>query len=79
LTSEISVGPELRYDNDFDGCGSHWTGRLGAFARYQWSGGEVSLAGGTARRTDSRDASCGDDDLDVRYGGYGTLNVLFQY
>jgi hypothetical protein len=67
----LSVGPELRYDKNIESGEGEWNGRAGLFVRYEWAGGEVSLAGGVSERVGdwaSEDAS-----------PYGTLNVLFQY
>ena len=63
----LSIGPELRYD----GTEVDQAGRAGLFARAEWPGGEVSLAGG---RTGPVGQSFIDDT-----GLYATLNVLFQY
>lgn len=67
----LSIGPELRYDKNIETGDGAWNGRSGAFARYEWTGGEISLAGGAAWWLDDwnpKDPSA-----------YGTLNVLFQY
>jgi len=71
LTPKLSIGPELRYDKNIETGNGAWNGRTGLFARYEWSGGEVSLAGGAAWWIDEwapKDPSA-----------YGTFNVLFQY
>lgn len=62
----LSIGPELRFDENAGGSAS----RAGAFIRYEWLGGELSLAGGVA-------GGMFDDADDM--SPYGTLNVLFQY
>lgn len=49
------------------GGGKLGDGRVGAFARYAWSSGEISLASGLSDRVD-RDP-----------GAYGTVNVLYKY
>lgn len=71
LEPHLSVGPELRYDRNVETGNGDWNGRAGLFARYDWVGGEVSLAGGVSSRVDDWDTA------DV--SPYGTLNVLFQY
>lgn len=71
VAPHFSIGPELRYDRNVETEDGVWDGRAGLFARYDWSGGEVSLAGGVAGRVDEWDAT----DLSP----YGTLNVLFQF
>jgi hypothetical protein len=68
---QLSVGPELRYDKNIESSEDEWDAHAGLFARYEWIGGEVSLAGGAAGRIDN----WGTKDLSP----YGTLNVLFQY
>jgi cellulose biosynthesis protein BcsS len=71
MTPTLSIGPELRYDKNVETGDDAWNGRAGLFARYEWGGGEVSLAGGSVWWVDGwapKDPSA-----------YGTLNVLFQY
>jgi hypothetical protein len=63
----VSIGPELRFDSNVDGR----SGRAGLFARYEWMGGEISVAAGAAGRWADDFA----DDLEP----YATLNVLFQF
>jgi len=68
---KLSIGPELRYDKNVETGDGAWNGRAGLFTRYEWSGGEISLAGGGLWRVDdwaAKDPSA-----------YGTVNVLFQY
>ena len=67
----LSVGPELRYDKNIESGDGEWNGRAGLFARYEWNGGEVSLAGGVSERI----GDWASEDVSP----YGTLNVLFQY
>jgi len=67
----LSVGPELRYDKNIESGEGEWNGHAGLFARYEWIGGEVSLAGGAAGRIDDWGTSA--------LSPYGTVNVLFQY
>jgi opacity protein-like surface antigen len=71
LTPKLSIGPELRYDKNVETGDGAWNGRSGLFARYEWAGGEVSLAGGAAWWVDDwapRDPTA-----------YGTLSILFHY
>lgn len=71
IQPRLSVGPELRYDKNIESGDGEWNGRAGLFVRYEWVGGEISLAGGVSERIGDwagEDAS-----------PYGTLNVLFQY
>lgn len=70
ITPSVSIGPELRYDSNLGGDGD-WMSKAGLFARYAWTGGEVSLAGGVATTHSDRD---GDSS-----SPYGTVNVLFQF
>ena len=70
MTPKLSIGPELRYDNNLDSGLGDWTGHFGGFIRYQWGSGEVSLAGGAARQSENGG---------VDYAPYGTINVLYQY
>ncbi|MFN0218767.1 MAG: cellulose biosynthesis protein BcsS [Hyphomicrobium sp.] len=63
----VSLGPEVRYDVNADDD----AGRVGAFLRYDWFGGEISVAGGVAG------TMTGGEDQDL--APYATLNVLFQY
>ncbi len=67
----FSVGPELRYDKNIESGEGEWNGRAGLFARYVWTGGEVSLAGGGVAQVNEWATK----DLSP----YGTLNALFQY
>ena len=46
MAPKLSIGPELRYDKNIETGDNAWNGRTGLFARYEWAGGEVSLAGG---------------------------------
>lgn len=71
IQPHVSIGPELRYDRNVETGDGDWNGRAGAFVRYDWTGGEVSLAGGVSSRVDRWDA--------VDVSPYGTLNVLFQF
>ncbi|MFT3732324.1 MAG: cellulose biosynthesis protein BcsS [Hyphomicrobium sp.] len=67
----LSIGPELRYDKNIETGDGAWNGRAGLFARYEWTGGEVSAAGGAAWWIDGwtpNDPSA-----------YGTVNVMFRY
>jgi hypothetical protein len=67
----MSIGPEIRYDKNIESDAGERNGRAGLFARYDWAGGEVSVAGGGVGRVDGWTTK----DLSP----YGTLNVLFQY
>lgn len=71
IKPHISVGPEIRYDKNVETGDGDWNGRGGAFVRYDWTGGEASLAGGVSSRVDRWDA--------VDVSAYGTFNVLFQF
>jgi len=71
VAPHVSVGPELRYDKNIETGDDNWNGRSGLFVRYDWTGGEVSVAGGVSGRVYNWDAT------DV--SPYGTLNVLFQF
>jgi hypothetical protein len=71
LGPRFSVGPELRYDKNIESGEGEWNGRAGLFARYEWTGGEISLAGGVSERISDWDGDGASP--------YGTLNVLFQY
>lgn len=71
VTPALSIGPELRYDKNIETGDGAWNGRAGLFARYEWTGGEVSLASGGAWWIDGWTP----DDPSA----YGTLNVLFHY
>ncbi len=71
VTPKLSIGPELRYDKNIETGDGAWNGRAGLFARYEFDGGEVSLAGGSAWWV---------EDLAPKDpSAYGTLNVLFHY
>lgn len=67
IEPQLSIGPELRYDRN----AVDQAGRAGAFARYEWPGGEVSIAGGAT-------GPVGESFIRDR-SFYATLNVLFQY
>lgn len=67
----LSIGPEFRYDKNVETGDGAWNGRTGLFARYEWTGGEVSLAGGAAWWVN--------DWAPEAPSAYGTLNVLFYY
>lgn len=63
----LSIGPEVRYDRNDEGD----AGRAGLFARYDWSGGEVSVAAGYACTI----VDVNGDDLQP----YVTINLLSQF
>ena len=63
----VSIGPEGRYDSNFEDDG----GRAGLFARYEWFGGEASVAAGWSS------AIVGGEAQDP--APYATVNVLMQY
>jgi hypothetical protein len=71
IAPKLSIGPELRYDKNVETGDAAWNGRAGVFTRYEWAGGEVSLAVGGAWWVDEWEAK----DPST----YGTFNVLFQY
>lgn len=63
----LSIGPEFRLDtNIYDDAG-----RVGAFARYEWLGGEFSVAGGYANSIDG--------GLSLDPAPYFTVNLLNQF
>ena len=63
----VSIGPELRYDRNAEDD----AGRAALFARYDWFGGEASIAAGIAG-----DMTGGvTNDLEP----YATFNLLYQY
>jgi Cellulose biosynthesis protein BcsS len=71
----LSVGPEIRFDRN-EQAG---TGRIGAFARYEWMGGEISAAAGVA--TDLCDTYNG-SQCRSSFGDaapYANVNFLTQY
>ena len=63
----VSLGPEVRYDINAE----DEAGRVGAFVRYEWFGGEISAAGGAAGTI------TGDQSQDL--APYGTMNLLLQF
>lgn len=63
----VSIGPELRYDTNAEGQSV----RGGGFLRYEWVGGEISLASGVAGNALVPETQ----DL----AAYGTLNIVLQY
>ncbi|WP_245279919.1 cellulose biosynthesis protein BcsS [Hyphomicrobium sp. 99] len=71
FSPKLSIGPELRYDKNIETGDNAWNGRAGLFTRYEWSGGEISLAGGGLWRVD--------DWSPAVPSAYGNINVLFQY
>ncbi len=77
----LSIGPEIRFDrNSLEG-----SGRIGAFARYEWLGGEISVAGGVAQRmrdpwNEKIDNINGtNNDIDKELTPYATINFLTQF
>lgn len=70
----LSIGPELRYDSNSSldkNLAEQYAARAGGFVRYEWNGGEISLASGVSERVvDSEQQG-----QDV----YGTANVLIQF
>jgi hypothetical protein len=68
ITPEISAGPEVGYwsaDRELE-AGRDDIVRYGAFIRYEWAAGEVSLSGGLA-----------DDGEDNNF--YASLNALLRF
>jgi hypothetical protein len=63
----LSIGPEVRYDRNDEGDAS----RVGAFARYDWFGGEISVSAGYAGTI----TDVAGDDLQP----YVTINLLSQF
>jgi hypothetical protein len=49
--------------------------RTGAFVRYEWTGGEVSVSGGVLGRM----FDAGGDGDDLELDPYGTVNVIVQF
>jgi hypothetical protein len=71
----LSIGPELRFERN-EQAG---TARIGAFARYEWFGGEISAAAGVA--TDLCDTYNG-SHCSSSFDGiapYANVNFLTQY
>lgn len=66
MLRHLSIGPEARFDQS----GIQQSARVGAFARYDWDGGEISVASGFAETLTL-------DDQDRAL--YGTVNVLLQF
>ena len=68
ILPSLSIGPEAGYwsavDAEADSGVAAW--RYGAFARFEWKGGEVSLSAGVA-----------DDDRDSHL--YATINALMRF
>ena len=71
VSPAFSIGPELRYDKNIETGENAWNGRAGLFTRYEWTGGELSVAGGGIWRVDEWSAASA--------SAYGNINVLFQY
>jgi Cellulose biosynthesis protein BcsS len=75
----LSIGPEMRFDRN-EQSGS---ARAGAFARYEWVGGEISAAAGIARvLCDPENNNCNqleNRNAKVEYEPYATLNYLTQF
>jgi hypothetical protein len=71
----LSIGPEVRFDRN-EQAG---TSRVGAFARYEWFGGEISAAAGVATQLcDSYNGeSCRSSFADI--APYANVNFLTQY
>jgi len=67
LLPSLSIGIEAQLHGDV----ALQSLRAGAFARYEWTAGEVSISGGAA---ETRGESFRRDD-----GLYGTVNVLIRY
>lgn len=76
----LSIGPELRYDhNNIDYGGAETRKGLldrhqrrgGVFARYEWFGGEASIAAGLAETVQG--------GVSNNIDPYATFNILFQY
>lgn len=63
LTPQLSIGPE----GGLSGASDYESGRAGAFVRYEWPSGEVSVSvGATGDRSTLNDV-------------YGTANVLYRF
>lgn len=73
----LSIGPEARVDSN----ATQNAGRIGAFARYDWTGGEISLAGGLAQEICKfDDVLCEDNGGDKKeVSPYLTINLLSQF
>ena len=63
----LSIGPEVRHDRNAKDDAS----RIGAFVRYEWFGGEISVATGMAGTMTGGTT----DDMEP----YATLNMLTQF
>lgn len=73
----LSIGPEARIDTNT----MQNAGRVGLFARYEWTGGEISVAGGLAQKICKYDdVLCEDEDGDdTETDPYVTINLLSQF
>ena len=73
----LSIGPEARLDTN----ATQNAGRVGLFARYDWTGGEISVAGGFAQKVCKfDDVLCEDEDGDdTETSPYVTINLLSQF
>lgn len=63
----LSIGPEARHDRNAEDDAS----RIGAFARYEWFGGEISVSAGMAGAMTGGTT----DDMEP----YAALNMLTQF
>ena len=80
----VSIGSELRFNRSSgnvnfdpqsgDPKGFEYSARTGGFIRYEWLGGEVSLAGGVAKQM----IDLGEKP-NTRYEPYVTLGVSLKY
>jgi Cellulose biosynthesis protein BcsS len=85
---QLSLGLEGRLDHsdntgyvqDNAGIRHYCSSRVGAFARFEWDGGEISAAGGWAGNVvETRSSKDGEFDLLRQPSAYGTVNVVMQY
>jgi hypothetical protein len=86
LEEQLSVGPEAGFNRStpVSGLAAPWAegflgdGRIGAFVRYEWFGGEISAAGGAAFDVSVRRDHLAPQEPDT-VRPYGAVNLLLQF